>query len=92
MVAEAGGGSNAKGGDGRWGREGALDQRALPPGDRRWRGRTVVAAVAAATECIMDHPLLHTSRRDLHEESYKGGNQDISLVPKDISRGIGHCG
>ena len=29
------GGSGAKGGDGRWGWGGALDQRALPPGDRR---------------------------------------------------------
>ena len=30
----------------------------------------------------------HTSHRDLREESYKGKNRDISLVPKNISRGL----
>ena len=30
----------------------------------------------------------HTSHRALREESYKGKNKDISLVPKDISLGL----
>ena len=56
------GGSGAERGDGQWGCEGALDQRASPPGDRRRRGRTAAAAAAtAATECIMVASLLPSS-------------------------------